>query len=288
MHTYKKIVLGTVLLICILFIGCTKEKAEAVKLFSEQFRDEATKSLNQIKSIVYMNIEMPPIGIEKIAQDLNDDTNLTIQSISFLIEESKPDTSKIETINKELDGLEKIYNEFASIFESLPQGHMLAASAVKKAQKFSIELTLNMINFAEELHSGKIRVTNNTKRILLLEQINQDKAIKDTLFRKEKLLTDAKLIKELGQQEIDIKNQAIIQCLKAAAVGKQCSNTIRDYSKLNMDEILSLTRQTLEFGTQISSQNSDVVSLLNKFKAIETSIRNDEYWKQIINTTIIE
>ena len=39
--------------------GCTKEKAEAIKVTAEQFRIEAMAAINQLKNIVKQSIEMP-------------------------------------------------------------------------------------------------------------------------------------------------------------------------------------------------------------------------------------
>jgi hypothetical protein len=277
---------GFALVGCVLISGCTKDKAEAIMAVSGQFRDEASIALHQIRTLITMSLEMPANDPSKMVEDLEELKTFSDKELTFLINESKPDTSGSNAINGELASIEKQYDTFASMFSSLSKGFLFSVRSVQKAQEYAIRLTIQMINLANELQTGKIRVRCNAKRIILVEQVNLDKAIKDSTIRKERLLADVRLINELGQQEESLKKQALLQCFKVAEIGRQVAELIRNYDKLSIHEILAMGQQALSLGSQLTGQPLDLVRMLDKYKSIETSIRNDSYWSQILSKPV--
>lgn len=279
-------IVGFALVGCMLISGCTKEKAEAIMVVSGQFRDEASIALHQIRTLITMSLEMPANDPSKIVQDLEEIKSFSDTQLTFLIDESKPDNSGNLAINKELALIEKQYDTFASMFSSLSKGFLLSVGSVQKSQEYAIKLTMQMINLANELQNGKIRVRCNAKRIVLVEEINSDKSIKDSTMRKQRLFADVRVINELGQQEENLKNQAMLQCFKVVEIGKQVAELIRNYDKLSINEILAMGQQSLNFGSQLTGQPLDLIRMSDKYKSIETSIRNDSYWSQLLNKPV--
>src|SRR5207247_2067716 len=132
----------------------------------------------------------------------------------------------------------------------------------------------------------KIPVRLNAKRILMVEQIRQHNSIADATLRQQHLRNAAQQLVALRDEETRIKNETIAQCLKATEAGRLVTGLIRDYQKLSLGEMLSLTEQSLGFIAQISDQNADVVALLGKYKGVESTIRNDPYWRALLDEQV--
>lgn len=81
---------------------------------------------------------------------------------------------------------------------------------------------------------------------------------------------------------------AIIQCLKAAETGRQVAQMIRDYKSLTVGEVLTLSQQSLGFISEISDQSAYIDPLLKKYQAIETTIKSDPYWKNLLDEKVIQ
>ena len=268
--------------------GCTKEKAEAIKVTVEQFRIEAIAAINQLKNIVKQSIEMPAQDENKLIDDLEQEDTIDYDKIKLLLAERDIGAAEADVIDEKMQELEGQYNLFASMFNSLPKGSFFAAKAVERAQKHAMNLTVQLINFAQQIKENKIAVKANAKRILLVGQINQNKSIQDPVLRRQHLKNAAQSLRELYEEESRIKNMAIIQCLKAAETGRQVAQMIRDYKSLTVGEVLTLSQQSLGFISEISDQSAYIEPLLKKYQAIETTIKSDPYWKNLLDEKIIQ
>ncbi len=278
-----KTIIGVTLCASVLLLqGCTKEKAEAIKVAAKNFQTEASAALDQIRDIFKQNIAMPPKDNDNLASDLSQ-TNFTYDMLQFLLSENQIGSPETVKIDKQIAGIEKNYDEFAQMFTSLPQGSFFAANAVEQSERHALNLTLQMINVANLIQAGKIPVRLNAKRILLVEQITRDNAVADEKLRRDLLKTDAQQVTALAAEETQLRNQAIAQCLKAAEMGRLVTKLIREYKTLSVGEILTLTQQALGFAADISGQNADVVTLLKHYTAIQDQIQTDPYWSKLLD-----
>jgi hypothetical protein len=278
-----KVIVGVTLCASVLLLqGCTKEKAEAIKVAAKNFRTEASTAFNQIREILKQNVAMPPKDNEALVKDLNQ-TNFNYGMLQMLLSEDQIGSSETVQIDKKIDDIEKYYDAFAQMFGSLPQGSFFAANSVEQAERHAVNLTVQMINMAKLIQQGKIPVHLNAKRILLVEQITRDNAVADEKLKQDLLKTDAQQITALATEEAQIRNQAIAQCLKAAEMGRLVAKLIRNYKTLSVGDILALTQQSLGFAAEISNQNADVVSLLKRYNAVEETIQADPYWNKLLD-----
>lgn len=265
--------------------GCTKEKAEAVKVAAAQFRSEAVTALDQVRDILKKTVEMPPQDIEKMVVELQTD-DFTSETLSFLLGEENIGEAQTAAYDAYIEAIQQRYIEFEQMFESLTKGHFFAGDAVRKAEKHAVNLTVSLIRLAQMLHDGKILVKLNTKRILLTEQIRRDNAITDDRLRQTHLKSDAQQIVSLREEERRIREEAIIQCLRAAQAGQTSMVLIKDFNSLNVRDILSLTEKTLGYLGGISGKTAEMSVLVDKFKTTEASIANDSYWSTLLDKPI--
>jgi len=277
--------LGLLIFIALL-AGCNKEKAEAVKLAAEKLRVEAISAIEKINGLFTQSITMPAAHtdeIDRIVRDIEKE-NINAEKLSFLMNEAETGRGTAEKVNDEFEKIKQGYYQFEGMFRSLPKGSYFAGKGVKKAEKHAIQLTVQMLNFAEYLQKYPVQFTG--KRTSLIERINEAKKLQDQNLRKERLSIIGREILQLKGEEQKAKQEAILQCLKAAETGKLVAELIRNYNSLSIEELLGSIRNTLNFIAEISS-NQDVVSLLERYKSVETAIKNDPYWNAILSGKVM-
>ena len=269
--------------------GCNKEKAEAIKVAAMQFRIEAIDALNKVRYLFEQSVSLPPENqyqqTNRIAVDLDQAENIGSAELSFLITENKVNESSLQQISNEFKTLESQYYQFESMFQSLPEGSFFAKNAVKKSEKFAIQLTVQFINIAKFLQTYDPQFTG--RRVLLLEKISKYKSIADDSLRHSYLRIAAQEIIELRNEENLAREEAITQCFRAVEAGKLISDLIRNYSKMSVQDLLTTTRNTLDYISNISPEWKDISTIKNRLDSTENTIQNDPYWKNLLNLEII-
>lgn len=278
------VLIAGLLLVC----GCTKEKAEAIKIAAEQFRAEAVAALAEIKSLFRESLGVPVESREELTarfvKDVEETTPFNSDELSALLQDPALGTAALQRGDEQFNKLEARYIEFAAMFRSLPQGSYFAAKSVKKAEKHAINLTLEMINFAAYLEKNPVRFT--ARRVLLLESIQKDKAAADPTVRATLLKKDAEVALQLQQDELAARQRAIEACLQAAESCRTVAELIRNYDKMSASDILAMTREALSFTAEVSGGNLQVTALLDKYKGVEAGIRSDPYWNPLLDKPI--
>jgi hypothetical protein len=269
--------------------GCNKEKAEAIKVAAMQFRIEAIDALNKVRYLFEQSVSLPPENqyqqTNRIAIDLDQAENIGSAELSFLITENKVNESSLQQISNEFKTLESQYYQFESMFQSLPEGSFFAKNAVKKSEKFAIQLTVQFINIAKFLQTYDPQFTG--RRVLLLEKISKYKSIADDSLRHSYLRIAGQEIIELRNEENLAREEAITQCFRAVEAGKLISDLIRNYSKMSVQDLLTTTRNTLDYISNISPEWKDISTIKNRLDSTENTIQNDPYWKNLLNLEII-
>ncbi len=280
---------STIISLMVIFVfisGCSKEKAEAIKLAAGQFRAEAVSALDNVENLFKQGASNPVESSEERLKDITNSLsgtgNITSKKLDFLLNEGNIGQESVNAIDKEFEELKARYYLFEGMFRSLPAGSYFAKDAVKKAEKHAINMTLEFIKFADTLQSWPVQFTG--RRILLIEKIAKGKAIQDANLRALHLELSAQDILTLEKDEKTAKEKAILQCLKASEAGKLVAELIRKYEKLNVSDILDMTKDTLGFVSEIS--DGDLDSLMEEFNSVETSITGDKYWSKVLDVNL--
>ena len=124
-----------------------------------------------------------------------------------------------------------------------------------------------------------------SERVMIIERSNEATLEKNDEFKKKLRENIARDIIALGIRETKLKEEAIRQCLLAAERGTVVAKLIKDYDKLNVEDILNIVKSSLNYGIDITG-NKNINDLLKKFEGVETEIRNDPYWKVLIDQQI--
>lgn len=284
---------GFLSMLILVLSGCTKEKAEAVKVAAENFRSDATLALDQMNYLFNQNVSVVRLSeeeeIQSVVNDLNsienvDDINSAL--LDFWSEEAVLGVQAQNSINSEFDNLKAQYYRFEAIFSSLEKGSYFAKDAVKKAEKHAISLTLQLINFAGIIQENDFRFAS--RRVLIIERMKVARAEENEGLRKQLLENVARDFVELRMEEKRAKDETIRQCLKAAESGRAVAELIKDYDKMNVADILSSIKSSMNFATEITGGNETISNLLTKFEGVESTIKEDAYWKVVLEQDIIK
>ncbi len=281
----KSVRISAVVICCafaLLLQGCTREKAEAIKVAAQTLRAEAVAALDQLRSILRGNTAMPPQDNDKLAEDLRQEEAFSIEMLENLLTEGEIGAEEAAATDAVLQRIEIHYVAFAEMFDELERGHFFASDAVRAAERHAVNLTVQMITLARMIEEKKIPVKLNAKRILLVEQIQRHNTIPDENLKRQHLKAATQQLLALAAEERQLREEAIMKCLKAAEAGRLLTRLIREYRTLSAEEILRLTQQSLGVAAQLSGQNPDVVGALERFKAVETRIKEDPYWSQLL------
>ncbi len=289
-HRWKYVAVLFITLTLIFFsAGCNEKKAEAIKVAAEKFRIESITAIGNIKNLFRKSISMPfegnDVEIEKLVNDLNDE-KIGPKELAFLISEKDIERETLNMVNTEFEEIEKTYYQFESMFRSLQRGSFFAKDAIRKSEKYAINLTVQMINFANFLNNYTAQFAG--RRTLIIENIANAKLVEDNSLRMEYLKIVAKDIIQLRNDENQAKHEAILQCLKAAEAGKLVADLIRNYQSLTVGDLLVSTKNALNFIANISEGSLNLDSLLEKYETVLTTIKNDPYWQMILDEKLLK
>lgn len=269
----------------LLLQGCTKEKAEALKAAAELFRSQATEALDQVRTVLRGNVQMPPIETSKIAADL-EQPDFSSDDLAFLLSEGQVEDSESKSLDQRIDKIETHYQAFVAMFQSLDKGSYLAGNAVEKAQKHAVNLTVQMVTLARMLDQGTIPVKLNARRILLIEKIQQHNRIPDATIKKSHLEGAAKEILALRREEAAVKDRAISRCVQAAKTGEAVLRMIKDYKRLKVQDILDQFKKSAAFVSEVTGNKLNAGALIEKATLIEDSMRSDPYWGTLLDVEV--
>jgi hypothetical protein len=269
--------------------ACNEKKANAVKIAAETFRSESLEALKDIKYLFLQSVSMPfedkYAYLDKIAKGLEETNEVNSKILSGILNEDDINKNAEQVVDDDFEKMEKQYYQFAAMFESLPKGSFFSRDAIKKSEQYCLNLTLQLINFSKIIHTS-YKVQFAGRRMLLLEKIAQAKAGKDSMLRMEKLRELGKEIIQLNEDEQKYKDMAVKQCIKAAQSGNNLCSIIRNYNKMSIDDILFSVNNTLSFVSSATEGNKKVEDLIKKMEGVETNLKNDPYWKEIMDIEI--
>ena len=274
-------------LVLTVLAGCSKEKAVALKTAAEAARTQAITALTSARTLIEHSIELPNEAqeqlVKKAAADFAAPGDLTSEALNEVMTGNEVGERTRLVLASEFGQLERKYQGFAAMFRSLPEGSYLAADAVKQAEAHAIHLAADFMKFAQNV--GRLPGVFTGERVLLVEAVNRAKKL-PAPARDELLRTHAGAALQLRARERAAKTAAVVACLRAAEAFRTTAELIRGYGKLTAGDMLATVHELLSLANDISGQQADVAGLLDRYAAVETSIRADPYWKAALDVEL--
>jgi hypothetical protein len=280
-------------------VGCTKEKAEAVKTAAEQFRLEGHSGLAMTTDLIKKTVDTPvdtkEEELNKLVKDFNQiekstGVKRTPTQVQAFVEEVLRTGEENRVVNAAVDAEFKSlfddYDLFASMFRSLPRGHFFAKGAVAQSERHAVRLTLRFVKMASTLRRIDIPFTAN--RIILMNKMLRAQEMTDAVARQQALMIAAQDAIKLREDERLAKELTIAQLLKAAEAGRLITELIHNFQKLTVQDILDLTRDSLAIlNSMTGNSNKDIKGMQNRFEAfVKNKINQDPLWRDVLNNEL--
>lgn len=286
-HRYLLTACSPLLAAGFLLTGCSKEKATALKTAAEQANAYAVSALASTRSLMSQSAAQPGQSREekvreaaKLLEEYQDEFTpkaLATATADLVVNAGVPD---------QLDGFyEPLRHKsqlFSAMFRSLPEGNYFAAKAVKRAEAHAIQLAAEYMHFAQSLRTAGAAIHFTGRRAAIVSDLNRARKLTDADARHALIERAAADFYALRDDEQKARDTAITQCLQAAEAFKACAELIRDFDKISVSDALHITRDLLATATDISGNRADLTQLLDRYQSTENTLRNDAYWKPLL------
>ena len=271
----------------LLLNSCNKQKAEAIMEAAKMFSLQAIEALDSIK---YLNIKSnSAYSIEEMQKDqiyfqidtITNYSQINTQLLNTLTQELQPALPPNNPIIVQIDKLKALYIDFSSTFDALYQGNYFAANAVKKTEGHAIRLTLQLIELAEVIERTPYQFT--AERSDVLASILKVKTDMNTTTSEKSAMLEkiAAEIVAMAAAERNAKNNALMQCLKAAQSGKIVADLAKNYKKMSVGEMLNIAEGPMSYTLQFLGDRQIGV-VMTEYIDMKSTIENDPYWGALI------
>jgi hypothetical protein len=274
---------GAALVLCCVLVGCTQERALALKAGAQAFSDKAVAAIDALVELQLRGMlgktETEEVLIRKAREDLLETQRKAPDQLSAVI-----DDEAFAWINERsqlrLDGFSKYgelkdaYEAFAAAYRRLPEGSVLAVGAVACSAVLGARLVNRMALAGQGLLKSPVLLRYET----LVDTRNLKSAAKEAVQSRNEQPFDAAvrsrvaLLKEQGSA-----NAAVVQKLAdAAEAGMAVLDMIEKYNDVSIADLLQALRRVLvvrESTAGLSSQAQrarldDVIAKLNSKPAL--------------------
>ncbi|MBW4471927.1 MAG: hypothetical protein KME45_16195 [Stenomitos rutilans HA7619-LM2] len=302
------------LLACFLLIGsssltgCNVEKARAIQSAAVQFKSESLAAIQAIDDMRKQELEPPPRSQSEIRSDfvtgiLNSKSDINASLIDLAIDPYKPpDDPEWNTFTADLRNQ---YETFATIFDKLDAGSLVAVDEVRQSAEHAKTLTVQMALFADAVSKNppvlyryrnaivvKLRKQRQAYQSLQTQlKANHGSIDASPQASRDKLRDIENQVGEImGEwQQVKLQEQKLLestltQCLKAAVLGKELGNLINRYDQLDLNTINALVPRILNIAGGISGR--DVSFLRVKTTSVIGEINQDPLWKGAANLAL--
>jgi hypothetical protein len=282
--------------------GCTSEKARSLRLAAVQFKNESLAAIEAIEAMHQRELAPPArspaqVRSEFINNILEANSEISEQDVELAI---NPDAPTLDSTTQEpwqvfINKMNAQYEALAAIYDEVEGGSLLASKAVQKSAEHAKNLTLQMAAFATVIDKHPPMLIQ--ERIIVVadldtlrQEYQQKKQTGESNENLQPLRDKAGELLDKWQQiainEQKLRDTTVAQCLKAAVLGKDLTQLIERYDKLDLDDLNSIIARVLDTAAAITGR--DYASLKTKAANIFTEIRNDEIWSKAANTVLKE
>ncbi|WP_009631348.1 hypothetical protein [Synechocystis sp. PCC 7509] len=301
---YLRPQLTFIFLIASIFIsGCTPEKARALRLAAIQFKVESLAAIQAIEQMHQREIASPPLSQTELRNNAIDNILTSKkeiflpQDLDFLIDPDKPQIDPQAQVAWQafINKMNTQYTTLAAIYDEVENGSLLATDAVKKSAEHARILTLQMAAFATVIDKHPPILLQD--RIVVIADIDtlrkqyQQKRNEGEPDENLQLLKDkaGELYDQWQQIAVDeqkLRETTLAQCLKAAILGKELTQLIERYNKINLDDLNSIIARVLDTTAAITGQ--DYAALKTRATNVFAEIKNDPIWSKAADTALAE
>lgn len=291
--------------------GCSVEKARALQGAALQFRNESLAAIDAIDTLHKRELEAPPRSAAEIRQSfigriLTSKSEITSVLIDLAIDPYQPprDTDWDNFIGD----LRSQYESFSSIFDRIEGGSIVGAEDVRKSAEYAKTLTVQMALLADALNKNPPVLTQyRAQAIVKLRKLRQDYQVVLAKLknREQGIYSDSETTQQLNQQRADLENQAgavmaewlqikqqeqqllestVAQCMKAVVMGKQLLELANHYDDIDLNQLNAAIPRILSTASALTGRDYSVVK--SRTNQVLNDLQTDPFWSGVTRSLL--
>lgn len=269
--------------------GCA-QKAKSVQLGAAQLKLAANEAIDKIDAMRQAETSAPPQSaseaadkfvslVEGSSQPISNDTlSILANPLSFGSAQSEKEWAAV------LSTLRSQYAAFASVFENLDQGSLLAAADVKQAIPPLDKLTAQMAAIAKTLQENPaVFVVERGFLAADLEAVRDSATLSADQKRTQLLALRDRLLAIVSREE-QVTNDAVVQALKTARLGVELRKLLAAYDTLTLDDLMDGLQVAFQATSTITGR--DLSSLESKTDDVIAELKATPGVEPLINAAL--
>lgn len=288
MEALSKIAWPVFLLAALCLSGCTEEKAKALQLAAESFKNEADMACKMGADSLKASVAMPPRTRAEISRNLAEAKKFGAGELEIIYSDSSIVDQGIAPALNALNTVCEAHRQLAAIYTDLPRGYLLATDDVKRAQKHVVNVTMRFAKLAQVFDSLPNAGRDNVARIRIIEARAKAMAVTDEKVRTPLLDAVAEAILENQAREALNRTQVLSQFAKATSLGEQLTQMSLDYEKLSVADMLDSLQAFSSLYGGVTGRTDVAQNAMERVKKVETRIKNDPRLSPLLEVDVTQ
>lgn len=288
MKALSKLKLPLLLLVVFCLSGCTEEKAKALQLAAESFKNEADAACALGADGIKAAVAIPARTRGEIAKSLADAKKFGANELEIIYSDSSIVDSGVKPALDALSKACEAHRQLAAIYTDLPRGYLLAIDDVKRAQKYVVNVTARFAKLAHVVESLPSIGRDNVARIKIIEARAKAMAVTDEKVRSPLLDSIAEDILSNQTNEAQNRVRVMSQFAKAVVLGEKLAHASLDYDKLSVADLLESLREFSTLYGSITGRAAVAQNAIERINNAETRIKNDPRLRPLLDADLAQ
>lgn len=268
--------------------GCTEEKAKALQLAAESFKNEADVACAMAANSLKASVAMPPRTRTDIAKHLANAKKFGASELEIIYSDSSMVDAGTAPALAALGKVCEAHRQLAAIYSDLPRGYLLSTDDVKRAQKHVVNVTMRFAKLAQVIDMLPSVGRDNIARIKIIEARARAMAVTDEKVRAP--LLDGIADEILANQAREAKNRALVmaQFDKATSLGEKLAQAGVNYDRLSVADLLDSLREFSSLYGGITGRTVVAQNAIERINGVEARIKNDPQLSPLLDADIAQ
>lgn len=268
--------------------ACTEEKAKALQLTAESFKNEADAACVMAADALKASISMPPRTRTEVAKSLAEAGKFGAKELEIIYSDSGMVDAAIAPALDALTKTCEAHRRLAAIYADLPRGYLLSTDDVRRAQRHVVNVTMRFARLAQVLDSMPSIGRDNIARIKIIEGRAKAMAVADEKVRAPLLDGIAEEILANQARETLSHAQVMTQFSKATSLGERLAQSSLDYAQLTVADLLESLREFSSLYGGITGRTVVAQNAIERIKGVETRIKNDPRLSPLLEADVTQ
>lgn len=288
MKAFSRLTVPFLLVVVFCLSGCTEEKAKALQLAAESFKNEADVACAMGASSINASVAMPARTRGEISKSLAEAKKFGAKELEIIYSDASFVDVGMESAHDALSKVCEAHRQLAAIYTDLPRGYLLATGDVKRVQTYVVNVTVRFAKLAHMFASLPSIGRDNIARIKIIEARANAMAVTDEKVRFQLLDSIADDILTNQANEVQNRGQVMAQFAKAIVMGEKLANASLNYDNLSVADLLESLRGFSELYGNITGRAVVAQNALERINKVEARIKNDPKLSLLLESEVAQ